>query len=84
MIEQIANFKYLINWLHLIDMNGYFELELLVLLDWNNQPMNRFNKLIKFLNMYVKTWTNMQISFLKKIAFEKERSRGKIQILDSF
>jgi hypothetical protein len=65
-------------------MNGYFELELLVLLDWNNQPMNRFNKLIKFLNMYVKTWTNMQISFLKKIAFEKERSRGKIQILDSF
>ena len=72
MIEQIANFKYLINWLHLIDMNGYFELELLVLLDWNNQPMTRFNKLIKFLNMYVKTWTNLQISFLKKRDLEEK------------
>ncbi len=72
MIEQIANFKYLINWLHLIDMNGYFELELLVLLDLNNQPMTRFNILIKFLNMYVKTWKNLQISFLKKRDLEEK------------
>jgi hypothetical protein len=53
-------------------MNGYFELELLVLLDLNNQPMTRFNILIKFLNMYVKTWKNLQISFLKKRDLEEK------------
>lgn len=45
--------------------------------------MTRFNKLIKFLHVYVKTWVNIQIRFLKKIAYEKEKSRGKIQKLDS-